>query len=100
MTEDEMVEWHHQLYGHESEQTLEDSEGQESLVRGSPWGHKESDKADQLNKLFRASPHTIKNKITFSLIISGAERMHTTHWPSLSAVALLPSFFLVFTYFL
>ena len=30
--EDEMVGWHHQLSGHESEQTLADSEGQGSLV--------------------------------------------------------------------
>ena len=27
MTEDEMVRWHHQLNGHEFEQTLGDSEG-------------------------------------------------------------------------
>ena len=27
-TEDEMVQWHHQLNGHESEQILGDSEGQ------------------------------------------------------------------------
>ena len=97
-----MVEWHHQLNVYESEQTLGDSEGQESLVRDSPWGHKKSDKTEQLNdnKLFRASSHTIKNKMTFLLIISGAERMHTPCWPILSAVALLPSLFLVFTYFL
>ena len=31
MTEDEVVGWHHQLNGHESEQTLEDSERQGSL---------------------------------------------------------------------
>ena len=31
-TEDEMVGWHHQLNGHESEQTLRDSEGQRSLT--------------------------------------------------------------------
>ena len=30
--EDEMVGWHHQLSGHEFEQTLRDSEGQGSLV--------------------------------------------------------------------
>jgi len=30
MTEDEMVGWHHRLNGHESEQTLGDSEGQGS----------------------------------------------------------------------
>ena len=31
-TEDEMVGWHHQLNGYESEQSLRDSEGQGSLV--------------------------------------------------------------------
>ena len=31
MTEDEMVGWHHQLHGHESEQTLGDGEGQGGL---------------------------------------------------------------------
>ena len=30
MTEDEMVSWHHQLNGHEFEQTLGDSDGQEA----------------------------------------------------------------------
>ena len=43
MAEDEMVRWHHWLNGHELQQTLEDGEGQESLVSCSPWGHKESD---------------------------------------------------------
>ena len=32
VTEDEMVGWHPQLNGHESEQTPEDGEGQESLA--------------------------------------------------------------------
>ena len=44
MTEDEMVGWHHWIDGHESEQTLEDNEGQGSLACCSPWGLKESDK--------------------------------------------------------
>ena len=39
-TEDEMVGWHHQLRGHEFEQTLGDGEGQGGH---SPWGRKESD---------------------------------------------------------
>ena len=39
-TEDEMVGWHHQLNGHEFEETPGDSEGQESLVCCSPRGHK------------------------------------------------------------
>ena len=43
MTEDEMIGWHHQLNGHEFEQTLGVSEGQGSLVCCSPWGCKESD---------------------------------------------------------
>ena len=37
-TEDEMVGWHHQFNGHESEQTLGDSEGQGSLACCSLWG--------------------------------------------------------------
>ena len=41
--EDEMVGWHHQLKGHESERTLGDSEGQGSLVYFSPWSCKELD---------------------------------------------------------
>ena len=36
-TEDEMVGWHHQLNGHEFEQTPGDSEGQGSLVCCSSW---------------------------------------------------------------
>ena len=39
MTEDETVGWHHQLNGHEFEQTLGGSERQGILA----WGHKESD---------------------------------------------------------
>ena len=41
MGEDEMVGWHHRLDGHEFEQTPGDGEGQRSLVRCTPWGHKE-----------------------------------------------------------
>ena len=49
MTEDEMVEWHHRLNGHEFEKTSGDGEGQGSLVCCSPWSHKESDRTEQLN---------------------------------------------------
>ena len=49
MTEDEMVEWHHQLNGHEFEQAPGDDEGQGSPVCCSPWGHKESDMTERLN---------------------------------------------------
>ena len=43
VTEDEMVGWHHQLNGHEFEQTLVDSKGQGSLACCSLWGCKELD---------------------------------------------------------
>ena len=49
MTVAEMVGWHHQLRGHESEPNLRDSEGQGSLVCCSPWGCMESDMTEQLN---------------------------------------------------
>ena len=38
-----MVGWHHQLNGHEFEQTLGDGEGQGSLMGYNPWGCKGSD---------------------------------------------------------
>ena len=41
--QDETVGWHHWLDGHEFEQALGDGEGQGSLARCCPWGHKESD---------------------------------------------------------
>ena len=37
MTVDEMAGWHHQLYGHEFEETPGDSGGQGSLACCSPW---------------------------------------------------------------
>ena len=49
MTENEMAGWHHQLNGHESEQTLGGSEGQGSLAGFSPWGHKEVDLVTELS---------------------------------------------------
>ena len=41
MTEDEMVEWYHQINGHEFEQTLGDSESQGSPVCCCSWGSQE-----------------------------------------------------------
>ena len=49
MTEDEMVGWHHQLDGHESEKALGVGDGQGSLACYSPRGCKESDTAERLN---------------------------------------------------
>ena len=43
MTEDEMVAWHHQLDGHEFQQTLGIDDGQGGLACCDSWGRKESD---------------------------------------------------------
>ena len=48
-TDDEMVGWHHWLDGHEFEQALGVGDGQISLACCSLWGHKESDRTEQLN---------------------------------------------------
>ena len=49
MTEDEMVEWHHRLNGHEFEQALGTGDGQGGLACCSPWGRQESDTTEWLN---------------------------------------------------
>ena len=48
-TEDEMVGWHHQFYGHEFEQAPRVGDGQGGLPWCSPWGCKEADRTEQLN---------------------------------------------------
>ena len=49
MTEDKMVEWHHQLNGHQFEETPRVGDGHGGLVCCGPWGCKESDMADRLD---------------------------------------------------
>ena len=46
LTEDETAGLHHQLNGHEFEQTSGEG-GQGSLACFGPWGHKESDMTEQ-----------------------------------------------------
>ena len=48
-TDDEIVGWYHQLYGHEFEQAPRVGDGQGSLVCCSPQGHKELDMTELLN---------------------------------------------------
>ena len=50
MTDSEMVGWHHQLNGYEFEQAAGVGGGQESLERCSPWGHKELNMTEPLNR--------------------------------------------------
>ena len=64
MTKDEMVGWHHRLNGHEFEQTLGDGEGQESLVRCSPWDCKELDMTKRLNNNNKVRLHTLQENET------------------------------------
>ena len=59
VTEDETVGWHHQLNGHEFEQTLGNSERQRSLACCSPWGHEELDMNEQLNNNLIKIPEKI-----------------------------------------
>ena len=49
MTEEDMVGWHHELNGHEFEQTLGVGDGQGGLACCSPWGPKELDMTKRLN---------------------------------------------------
>ena len=46
---DEMVGWHHQLVGHEFEQTPGERKGRGSLACCSPWGYKELDTTERLS---------------------------------------------------
>ena len=50
MTEDKMAGWHHRLNGHEFGWTPGVGDGQGGLVSCSPWGRKESDTTEQLNR--------------------------------------------------
>ena len=50
MTEDEMIGWHHRLDGHEFVPAPGVGDGQGSLARRSPWGCKESDTTQRLNR--------------------------------------------------
>ena len=48
-TEDQMIGWHHGLYGHEFEQAPGVGDVQGSLACHSTWGLKESDTTARLN---------------------------------------------------
>ena len=56
VTENEVVERHHQLNGHEFEQTPGESEGQGSLACCSLQGRKELDTTDRVNTT-NSCPH-------------------------------------------
>ena len=62
-----MVGWNQQLNGHEFEQVhLGDGEGQGSLARCSPWGHKESDTTELLKNSNKHSRNLGGNKTFYN----------------------------------
>ena len=71
LTEDEMVGWHHQLYGHEFQQAPGIGDRQGSLACCDSWGRKESDMTEE-TELNWISNHSIifktVNKKLFNFI--------------------------------
>ena len=57
-----MVGWHHRLNGHELEQAPRVGDGQGGLVCCSPWGRKELDTTEQLNKTVQKSTKRKKER--------------------------------------
>ena len=74
VAKDEMVRYHHQLSGHEFEQTPGDSEGQRSLVCCSPWGCKE------LNMTYWTTEQQKLQTITSFVIRSKSLSLAHTQW--------------------
>ena len=70
MIEDEMVEWHHQRYGHEFEYNSGVGDGQGSLACFSPWCHKESDRTEWLNWLISLHSFPSKEQASFNFIVA------------------------------
>ena len=65
-----MVGWHHQLNGHEFEQTPGDSEGKRNLACCSPWSRKQSDTTEQLNNnIMLIQPLVLNSSFKYSLKI-------------------------------
>ena len=55
---------HHRLNGHEFEQAPGVGDGQGSLACCSPWGHKESDMTEWLNRIERYTRSTVDDSNT------------------------------------
>ena len=60
MTEDEIIGWHHRSNRHEFEQTLGVGDGQGGLPCCSPWGRKESETTERVNKLTDENSWVVK----------------------------------------
>ena len=69
MTEDEMVEWHHCLNGHDLEQTPVVGDEQGSLTCCSPWGCKELDMTELLTELNKTLERQLFNVLSRLVIV-------------------------------
>ena len=58
-----MVGWHHQLNGHEFEQTLGDGEGQGGLACCIPWGREELDTTEQQQFLLEVTQFSLVTQL-------------------------------------
>ena len=89
-TEDKMVVWHHQLNGHEFEQTPGDGEGQGDLACCSPWGCKELDTTERLNNNNRCAQSclTLCGPIHCSppdFSVRGMSQVRIVEWAAMSS---------------
>ena len=77
-----MIGLHHQLNGHEFEQTPRDGEAQRSLVCCSPWDRKELDTTERLNKHKSASVvMTSQGPLaSLALMLSSFSLSISSHW--------------------
>ena len=89
-----MVGWHHQLNGHEFQQTLGDSEGQGSLVCCSSWGRKELDTTEatqEQQQLYTKQTHNTFSsenlKSSVNILTENTSGISKTHDMQLSVLA-------------
>ena len=73
-TEDEMLVWHHWLYGRKFEQALEIGDGQGGLASCSPWSRKDSDRTERLNwnEPHKSTVINIKQELVYVQLIQTA----------------------------
>ena len=75
-TEDEMVGWHHRLYGHEFKQGPGVGDGQGGLASCSPWGCKNLD----MTKGLDWKKHKLKSRLPGEISITSDMQMTPPLW--------------------